>query len=235
LWDEKGVVGYLKYGEKPAACNRLEKEKQILAVLPDGLGPSVLKYGTMGDGVALLVTPVFGQALPATLPPAGSLREFLAILERHAPLALDDHPWVRMKRELHGHKLDAWLDVLSGRRWPVVLHHGDCAPWNIMRISDGNLQAIDWEYGTPHGFPYLDLAQYILQVAPLIYRWSPEGARAYATKYLCEHAWPTVTRAEAEALVDLAAYSAYMQSREDGQPDDARLQRWRRALWEFKK
>jgi hypothetical protein len=62
LWDGCGkVVGYLKYGEKAAACSRLQWEYHILSVLPKGAGPMALSYGSLGDGMALCLSPVPGK------------------------------------------------------------------------------------------------------------------------------------------------------------------------------
>jgi thiamine kinase-like enzyme len=115
-----------------------------------------------------------------------------------------------------------------------VVRHGDFAPWNLLGGSDGKLRAIDWEYGSPKGFPYLDLAHYILQVAALIYRWSPSKALHYTIHYLTDQPWPALKAAEAEAITRLTAYHLHRQALEDGHAQDAPGQAWRRAVWEGK-
>jgi hypothetical protein len=41
-----------------------------------------------------------------------------------------------------------------------------------------------------------------------------------------------LSAAEAQALTRLAAYDAYLKASEDGQPESAGLQSWRRQIWE---
>ncbi|HNP27955.1 MAG TPA: hypothetical protein PKK23_02845 [Nitrospirales bacterium] len=231
LWDGKNVVGYLKYAEKPAARVRLKNEYQVLLDLPKGLAPIPLKYGAMGDGEALLSTPVFGRAFSPTPYPVKRIVEYFNGLKISGPLILNDHPWIRMYAERNENIVQPWLDVLSRRKWSIVFSHGDSAPWNIFNLANGNVQAIDWEYGTCQGFPQIDIVQYILQVAALIYRWSPQQARNYAVNFLCRSNSP-LRRVEAQSVVCFAAYHGYMQALEDGQSPDASLQIWRRAVWE---
>jgi hypothetical protein len=40
---------------------------------------------------------------------------------------------------------------------PSVRVHGDFAPWNLKRSTDGRIRAVDWEDSTPSGLPYFDL------------------------------------------------------------------------------
>lgn len=112
------------------------------------------------------------------------------------------------------------------------MQHGDLVPWNLLRSSDGALRAIDWEHGVLEGFPYLDLAHYALQTAALIFRRPPLEAARYTADYLAHSPNITLTVAEANAVTRLAAYDAYVKYLEEGQPPDARLQAWRRVIWE---
>ena len=138
----------------------------MLRRLPAGLGPVPLKLGKMGDGTALLVTPLCGRNVAAKLPPAPEVLEFIKSLEVSAPLALPDHPYVRAVRDRGGTQLDFALEDLATKAWPINLQHGDFAPWNLRQDRHvGTICAFDWEYGTENGFPYIDLANFILQVA----------------------------------------------------------------------
>jgi hypothetical protein len=234
LRDDNGqVLGYLKYGEKEAARKRLQQERRMLSCIPEGTGPELLKYGTLGDGEALLTTLLPGKSLPATLPPARDLTDFLTGLAVLPPVPITNHPWVRRARNRSQLELDPWFEALTGRDWPVTIQHGDFAPWNLLRRSDGRLGAIDWEYGTLEGFPYLDLAYYVLQTSALIYHEAPLRAAEYASKYLARQPQLMLRSVEARALVSLAAYDAYQGFREDGHlPTTNNLQMWRRAIWE---
>jgi hypothetical protein len=230
LRDEKDrVLGYLKYAEKDTARRRLRHEYHILSNLPAGIGPKPLKFGLFGNGEALLISALPGEPLSAVLPPPKALVGLLASYIVHPPLPLEDHPWVCRMRELGTPELDVWFEALAGRSWPVAVQHGDFAPWNLLEGSDGTLRAFDWEYGTLEGFPYLDLAYYILQTSALIYRRAPLEAASLAPE--CLSRLSGLDEAEAQALTRLAAYDAYRKSSEDGQPPDNGLQVWRRAVW----
>jgi len=44
---------------------------------------------------------------------------------------------------------------------PVYVH-GDFTPWNIKKIEDGSLMALDWEMGDPNGLPVYDFFYFFL-------------------------------------------------------------------------
>ena len=224
------IIGYVKYGTETLAQRRLAQEYLTLTRLPAGLGPTPMKFGNMGDGTALLVTPLCGQEVRARLPPAPKVLEFAKSLEGSSTLALNDHPYVGAMRQRIGPRLDAILEDLAGRAWPVVPHHGDFAPWNLRRRDDG-LAAFDWEFGTPDGFPYIDLAYFILQVAFLIYSWPPVKSAIYATEWLERQSAFGLTDREARALSRLAMFDAYLRAKDDGYPEDHPLRAWRRRIW----
>jgi hypothetical protein len=233
LRDQAGaVIGYLKCGTQVLARRRLEQEHAMLTCLPAGLGPTLLKFGDFGDGVALLVTPLCGRPVAPKLPPAPGVLEFVKSLETGSPLALALHPYPRVLRERAGTQLDTILEDLAGQAWPVGRQHGDLVPWNLRRSRDGtSLSAFDWEHGTTDGLPYLDLAYFILQVAALIYSWPPVKSAIYAMTWL--EAQPTfgLTKREARALVCLSMFDAYCRLEDDGFGDDHPLQPWRRRIW----
>lgn len=225
------VLGYLKYAEKEGARKRLRQEFRMLHKLPSGVGPELLKFGPFADGEAMLITALAGKMLPTNLPPPEDLKGFLGSLVVSSPVPLEAHPWVNYIREQRGPDFDPSFEVLASSSWPIVVQHGDFAPWNLLWRPDGTVGAIDWEYGVPEGFPHLDLAYYILQVSALIQRRTPSKAVEYATTYLARQTRLALSSKEAHGLVHLAAYDAYLRSRDDGQSDDTRLQTWRRAVW----
>jgi hypothetical protein len=230
--EKNRLLGYLKYAEKDAARTRLRQEHFMLSNLPRGIGPEPVKFGPLGKGEALLKSVLPGKLLAATLPPPGRLIGLLDSLVVSPPVSLEAHPWVRRLRDREIPELEAWLEPLAGRNWPVVIQHGDFAPWNLLRGPDGTVRAVDWEYGTLEGFPYLDLAHFILQTSALIYRRAPLQAARYAARYLSGRLDLGLSSAEAQALTCLAAYDAYRNSSEEGRKPDAGLQPWRRAIWE---
>jgi hypothetical protein len=231
LWDAQGrVAGYLKFARSRIARRRLAAEHRLLHSVPGGQAPRALKWGPLGDGDGLLVEPVSGHTLPAYLPvppDADRLQGALAVSE---PVPIGAHPFVADLTGQAFFELGFLLERLGGRRWPVVARHGDYAPWNILATSQGRLSAIDWEYGSPAGFPGLDIAYYILRVGSLIYRWTPARAAAYAASHLEKRAG--LRPYEAAVLVRLAAWLAYRDSVEDADARDAPLRGWLVAVWE---
>ena len=232
LVDASGrVVGFLKCGARPLSRQRLRIEHDILARLPAGAGPRALKFGAIGSFDALLLAPVEGRHLRSTLPPPPALTPFLAALQSARVLPLHDHPWfVRLGSDRE--EVAMHLDVLSKRSWPLVVQHGDLAPWNMLRLDDGRLVAIDWEYGRVDGLPGLDLAQFVLQVAMLIERSAPASGLLRAAALLERDRSLELTREESLALVALAAFEAHKNAAEEGLPVDDARQRWRRTVWQ---
>lgn len=228
LWDGVRILGYLKYGRAPRAKARLEQEHEMLGALPANVGPRVLKYAEYGEGKALVTEPIMGHSVPPRLPLRSNMRRFLDGLYQDTGVALERHPWVRYMQHRFGRMIEPWLEPLADQSWPVVIQHGDFAPWNVLHGSDGTLAAIDWEYGNAKGFPHMDAAHYLLQVAALMRRWAPTRARAYAAKTLDA----SLSSAQADALVRLAAFESYQEAIADGHERCAPLQAWRRAVWE---
>jgi hypothetical protein len=236
LTDARGqVVGYLKCATRPRARRALRNEYRLLGTLPPGVGPAALGYRQLDSIDGLLLAPVFGRTLRATLPPPHDLSGFTAALTTSSAMGLERHPWVRSVSHWRGPAVEWALSTLSGRAWPTVIHHGDLAPWNMLRTDGGRLTAVDWECGCSAGFPGLDLAQYLLQVACLCLRWSPRDSRDYAIRYLAGDSPHCLSPAEARALVTLSAYSTFRLAAEDGHAFDDPFQRWQRAIWEVTK
>ena len=233
LHDAEGqILGYLKYGETESACARLQQEWFMLSHLPPHIGPEPIKLGRLGAGKALLKSSVSGKRLRATLTPPRDVFGLLSSLNTGRSLSLEDHPWARCMLDLGESKIERWFEPLAGGYWDVTMQHGDLVPWNLLRSSDGALRAIDWEHGALEGFPYLDLAHYALQTAALVFRRPPLEAARHTVDYLAHSPNITLTVAEANAVTRLAAYDAYVKYLEEGQHPDARLQAWRRVIWE---
>jgi hypothetical protein len=230
------ILGYLKYAEKDKARERLRQERQMLVSIPSRIGPKLLKYGMLSDGEALLVTAIPGNLLPSKLPPGDDIVNFLASLPTSSPLPVEDHPWVCTVCKQGRDELNWCLEVLTGRDWPVVVQHGDLAPWNLVRKPDGNLEAVDWEYGTLQGFPYLDLIYFILQTSFLVKRRTPRRAAEYAIRYLTSLPEFELTSEEARALTRLTAYGVFQRYTDEGQPPATRAlglpAPWWRTIWQ---
>jgi hypothetical protein len=224
------VAGYMKCAARPGARQRIRNEYQLQCDLPPGAAPRPLKYASMGGMDALLMEPVQGRSLRAALPPPGELPAFAGSLSTSARYPVHLHPWVCGRELAMQVEVESILGDLSAREWAVVRQHGDLVPWNLVRKAGGGLTAIDWEYGCNEGFPGLDLAHYVLQVASHIHRWAPARSRVYATRYLLESGLDVNSR-EAGAIVKLTAYLAFQHARMDGYGPDAPVQLWRRLVW----
>ncbi len=235
LWSPQGtLLGYVKYGETPAARARIRKECAILSGLPPDVGPRPLRLAPLGNGLGLLITPVPGTHVPARLPPHRGVVRLLQSLSTPAHLSVEAHPWLTAilnAPRLEHNIVRQWIDRLAGHDWPIVHQHGDCAPWNLLADGSGTLRAVDWEYGDLSGFPHIDLAYYFLQVAALIYRWPPGRATRAGIRYLSTHASLEVSPSAAEGILRLSAAHAYQQFLDDGQSPRDTLLRWYHRVW----
>jgi hypothetical protein len=230
IWDEYRVIAYLKFAQSQAARKSLEREHELLRRLPPGLGPAVLRFGEMGNGKGLLLAPVSGKALCTRLPPPQTVWSFARSMETSRTVAIDSHPWIQNLRLCSTDCVDPWIDRLSKRNWPIVYQHGDLAPWNLFHSPHDTLVAVDWEYGTVEGFPYVDVIHYYLQVSLLIYKFSPHKAKQSVMQFL-DHQLRGFSHSEIAALVNLSVLNTFKQAEQDGHSEHSYYQTWRRALW----
>ncbi len=229
LWDREGrVTGYVKYARDGASGALLAHEHAVLSRIPGGLGPRVLRFGELGDGKAMLLEPLSGRTVAARLPPPPSAVKLAEALIVGEPLAIECHPIRSLWNERGGPA--AWAGLLGNRKWGVAIQHGDFAPWNLVDDRDG-VRAVDWESGCLEGFPYLDLAFFVLQVGALMYRWSPGRAAEFAARWLTAHLPISATATEARTMVQMAAYDSYSRDLGEGKTEGHPLQQWRRAVW----
>jgi hypothetical protein len=138
---------------------QLEAEAEALCTLGPLLPPPLLAPRLMGhgDGFLLLEPAVWRPRLrPWRLPPevARALGQFF-----RAHTAVGEVP-------------------------TVGLVHGDFAPWNLLRTSDGWL-LLDWECAQAEGLPFYDVFHYLIQSHALLGQPSPRALRAG----LCGHGW----------------------------------------------
>jgi hypothetical protein len=231
LWGDGRVLGYMKYGKSSTAKSRIEHEHAVLSRLAPNLGPRPLKFAPFADGVAMIISPICGKQLPASLYSLNAAKILLDRMTLGVEHSVYEHPWIMRLSERYGNVALPWLDALAGRTWPVVFQHGDFAPWNVFQDKSRILRAIDWEYGTLEGFPHLDQAFFVLQVGRLINRWSPERVRDYAGSVLDRY----VPRHQAETLIRLVAFDTYNKALEDGHEPDSPALHWWQILWKEKR
>lgn len=76
---------------------------------------------------------------------------------------------------LLGQKKISRLDKFSCRKYtiPIVLVHGDFAPWNLKTKTDGYIQAIDWEDALFEGLPLWDLCHFFFIQVHLFHEQNP--------------------------------------------------------------
>jgi hypothetical protein len=149
-------------------------------------------------------------------------------------------------RPLTSDFLDTLLAPLCTQKWPVVVQHGDFAPWNVLRTSEVGCQrsenshthtpihpdsttslvAIDWEEGVLEGFPYFDFIYFVLQTGCLIHGWQ---AKAVFDYLIPRRAGEGLSMRQITALVGLCALDAYFRfGEEQGNP---RLQEFRKQVF----
>jgi hypothetical protein len=199
--------------------------------------------------------------LPETQDGDGQLAELGAYLEALQISAegfeVDEHPAIVRLREqvvirdlqfpgADSQAFEKMIAPLRTQKWPVVIQHGDFAPWNVLRISEGRmlkaedlsppsvvghqlseLCAIDWEEGTAEGFPYFDLIYYVLQTAFLVHKWSPEKAFKYARTALEGRG---IDKNRGCSLIRLAMLDAYIRFGCCAADKDNPLQQFRLAI-----
>jgi len=53
-------------------------------------------------------------------------------------------------------------DCRDSTSLPQIFVHGDFTPWNIKKIENGSLMALDWEMGDSNGLPVYDFFYFFL-------------------------------------------------------------------------
>jgi hypothetical protein len=255
LTDASGQrLGFIKCGWKPLARERVRTESDLLQKLPEGGGPKWLGFAEIEGMTCLALGVLAGRMGPARLPAvpeacaqrlSGMVAYLTTLKADGRAYEIDAHPAILgLKSKLpvdavaRNTRWEATLTPLRGSPWPVVLQHGDFAPWNVVdkgRESGGSqYAALDWEEGVREGFPWFDFIYYILQTAYLMHHWPASRAAGYTREVLC-HAreegarrglQATEKRRIAAALISLAALDAWATG-EAGGLSGNELQRFR--------
>lgn len=233
------AAAYVKWGVSESACRRIVREHGILCALPKGLGPQPTRVGPLAGGTALCLHPVVGRPLGRyTRKILPRLATFLEALTIQTPLSVDEHSGLAVLARGAPSAVALWIEQLADQPWPVVIHHGDLTPWNLIDVSadrpdwGGCLMAVDWEYALLSGVPFLDAAYYHLQIAGLLKKLSPASAAAFTAARLTRQPWPGLSQCHAMALTALTAYAAWRRAIDDGDGADEPRQRWNRTIWD---
>lgn len=232
LRDRGSARVFLKHGCGKVAEKRVRHECSVLRSLPEGLGPEVVGAGCLGEGFAMLTTPVEGRPLRPASSSIGPLRHFLERLCSDEHLPVEQHP---LLQDMLGHavaEFDSLIDALADRTWPVAVQHGDVAPWNLYRVSSHELNAVDWEFASLRSFPFLDHAYWELRIGQSLRAECPARALLRTIKVLSDGRLSSLEYEEAVAVTGLAAYDFYEKARQDGHVEESPAQVWRRGVWE---
>lgn len=176
-----------KIGAGGDARAMLLREAEVLkAVSEKGMNaPRCLGVHEQGDMTILRMPYLIGTPVAAeTTDEALDLLEKWIGSARGKMLAEFDewkHVRTALGQTLQGREA---LEGFSDRELQPVISHGDFARWNLMHLPDGNLVAMDWEWGQLAGMPGLDLVHYFAQDARLVQRLAPEEVILHIEKEL---------------------------------------------------
>ena len=167
MWE----VAKISFGE--AGARILEQEARALEELQaQAAGVPCLLGLHRAAGATLLRMPYLtGDPIQP-----GESGEALRLLDQwimdQSPKAITSFPeWAAIESSLSGCGPGRMaLERLSLEVLRPVICHGDFARWNLLRMDDGGLIVLDWEWGHKDGLPGIDLVHYFLQDARLVKR-----------------------------------------------------------------
>lgn len=108
-----------------------------------------------------------------------SLREVVQLLGRKIKTQEHINPDARAVLE------QVLTEVDDPSPLPAVWVHGDFAPWNLKKATNGSLWAIDWEFASPKGLPLFDLVYFHSKLMFLFgeKEWFPKSFWAFLRQY----------------------------------------------------
>lgn len=236
LMDGRGhVLGFAKYADKPYTRELMVNEARMLSVIPEGVGPRLVRLMPFLEGDLLVQTALPGRTqTPHLRLDAAQMRFFERLVQPGKPYAADEHPFLQSLRSQSGgyqagglrDTIEEIVETLGDVRWPVVWSHGDMAPWN-MYLWRNECLAFDWEHGREVGFAYLDAAADLIQVASIIQRATPQRAKLDVSEELGLRL-PERYAGLAPALASLSAVNMLVSWYPPRRPDA--YQRWLEAF-----
>ncbi|MGH3090645.1 MAG: hypothetical protein ACRDSJ_25480 [Rubrobacteraceae bacterium] len=224
LMDKRGrVLGFAKYADKPYTRTLLANEARMLERLPEGVGPRLARFAPFMEGELLVQSALPGRPrAPRPRLDSAQMDFFKRLTRPDGTYPVSGHPFMESLRE----RADEWkkrllepiLEDLDGGEWPVAWMHGDMAPWN-MHWWRGTCLAFDWEHGREAGFPYLDAAATLIQVASIIRREDPRRAKRSVSGEL-RSSLPAPYGEFAPSVADLSALNMLVSWYPPRPPDD---------------
>lgn len=170
LMDERGrILGFAKYANNAYTRATIANEARMLENLPERVGPRVVRFTPFLEGELLVQTPVPGHVRVRMRIDAAQRELYERLIRAEEVYPAPAHPFLLdLHRRAVGRRdfVEDVMENLDHGVWPVAWMHGDLAPYN-MRWSRAGCRAFDWEHGKEVGFPYLDAAAMLIQVAKI--------------------------------------------------------------------
>lgn len=192
--DRGGVLGFAKYADKPGTQALIANEAHMLGVIPEGVGPRLLRFMPFQGGELSVQTSLPGRMLvPSSRLGTAQMRLLERLIRPAEVYEASKHPFIEsMYERTGGHRrqlLEAIVADLQGSEWPAAWMHGDLSPWN-MHWRRGDCLAFDWEYGRETGLAYLDAPHTSIQFAGLVQKANPRQAKRVISNRLSAHLPP---------------------------------------------
>jgi len=208
LMDGSGhTLGFAKYAITPEARACLANEARMLPLLPENVGPRLVRSTRFLGGDLLVQTPLPGRVrMPRSQPDAAHVRLIQHLIRPGRTYAAPEHPFLANLYLRAGSRkalIDKVVSDLQDSEWAVAWHHGDLSPWN-MRWNGGACRAFDWEHGANDGFAFMEIAHAPIQVAGLARKTHPLRAKRLVSQYVAD-ALPEQRARFAPALTALSA------------------------------
>jgi hypothetical protein len=192
--DDAPFVAKLGLGESAKSIRREAGVLESLRGKYTGIVEALsLDQGTSEDGVdrdwALLRLPYLGnENLPSVHESA--VVDLLMAWLGDERMMLGEDPWAHalLGRISQGEAPDGWHEEISRLEIRRALIHGDFAVWNL-RIKDGEVYALDWEWGVENGIGGIDLAHALRQEAVMVRGLRGKAAISWILNAVSDSMW----------------------------------------------
>lgn len=155
----------------PEGAGVIAGETAALKSLPRGTSGAPRLLGIHhGADIAVMRMPYFQGRVIQQGDAADAITLLKSWVSAEPPRALTCFPeWASIESALSGHPNGSKvLEKLSRLQIKPVIRHGDFARWNLLRMKDGKLMVLDWEWGVGTGMAGIDLVHFFAQDARLV-------------------------------------------------------------------
>jgi hypothetical protein len=235
LMDGDGnVLGYAKYADKVRPRSLIANEARMLEMIPEDVGPRLVRFASFLQGELLVQTRLPGQTLMPRSPRLYEAHmQFLQrLVQPGIAYPISEHPFVKdlyARADARRGMLEEIVSALGDSEWPVAFMHGDLSPAN-MHWWRGRYLAFDWEYGRQVGLAYLEAPHPLIEFASLIRGTDPQGAKRAISNSLSTHLLPPQYTRLAPKVAALAALNMLISWYPPREPDA--YERWLTAFVE---